>query len=82
MSDHSDDMEQYADFMIEYDYIFAEIDDYKTKHHAVLMYCEPYLDQMWTARITGILLGCDFKDVKEHLEDYKVWAEENGVYEI
>lgn len=39
--------------------------------NATLDYCEPHLDKMWAAYIIGQLLGCDFRDAKEWLADYK-----------
>ena len=36
----------------------------------VLKYCEPHTDQMWSASIVSILLGCDFRDSKATLEKY------------
>lgn len=53
--------------------------DQSLKIDEVLRYCEPHIQEMWAARISGILLGCDFKDVKTHLESYFDWAEEHGI---
>jgi len=36
-----------------------------------LNYCEPHLEQMWAARIAGILLGCDFRDTKQKLAEVR-----------
>lgn len=45
----------------------------------VIEYCEPHLEQMWAARVVGILLGCDFRDCKEHLDDFYDKCEELGL---
>ena len=44
------------------------IEDIRVKH--VVTYCYPNLDQMWAAVIVSTLLGCDFRDSKEHAEKY------------
>jgi hypothetical protein len=49
------------------------------KHKAVIEYCEPHLDQMWAARIVGILLGCDFGDAKENLKYFFEFCENEGI---
>lgn len=46
---------------------------------AVVEYCYDHLDKMWAANITGILLGCDFRDAKEHADDFFKYCEEEGV---
>lgn len=69
VSDSSDDMEFYSGFCDD------EIDDeehadFEIKRKLVIEYCYPHLEQMWAARIVGILLGCSFKDSKEHADVY------------
>jgi hypothetical protein len=76
MSDSSDDMEFYSG-MLDDDEI--DTDDLLIKINAVLKYVEPHLDQMWAARVAGILLGGDFRDAKEHIKYYWEWAEEQGI---
>jgi len=49
------------------------------KKKAVVEYCYDHLDKMWAARITGILLGCDFRDAKEHADDFFKYCEEVGI---
>jgi hypothetical protein len=46
---------------------------------AVVEYCYDHLDKMWAAKITGILLGCDFRDAKEHADEFFKYCEEEGV---
>lgn len=36
----------------------------------VLKYCEPHTDKMWAASIISKLLGCDFRDAEETLDNY------------
>lgn len=38
------------------------------KELEIFEYCLPHLDQMWAATILGIILGCDFRDVKTALD--------------
>lgn len=76
MSDSSDDMEFYSGYLDDDD---SDYDDMILKRHMVLTYCEPHLDKMWAAKIVGILLGCDFRDSKDHLEMYFHWAEQEGI---
>lgn len=56
-----------------------EILDLIVKTKAVVEYCEPNLDKMWAARVVGILLGCDFRDAKDHLEGFYNYCEEKGI---
>lgn len=65
MSDSSDDMEFYSG-MFEVD----EEADFEIKRKAAIEYCYDNLQFMWAAKIVGILLGCDFKDAKEHADIY------------
>lgn len=65
MSDTSDDMEFYSGFIDD----FSE-DDLESKIDKVLLYCRPYIDQMWAAKIVGILTDTDFRDAKETLNEY------------
>lgn len=46
---------------------------------AVIEYCYDHLDKMWAAKITGILLGCDFRDAKEHSDDFFKYCEGEGI---
>lgn len=50
--------------------------DFLTKQKAVVEYCYDHLDKMWAAKITGIVLGCDFKDAKEHADQFFKHCEE------
>lgn len=36
----------------------------------VLKYCQPYTDQMWSAKIISTILGCDFRDAKFNVDNY------------
>jgi hypothetical protein len=38
--------------------------DYIDRHREVLEYCYDHLDKMWAAKVTSILLDCDFRDAK------------------
>jgi hypothetical protein len=49
------------------------------KKKAVVEYCYDHLDKMWAANITGILLGCDFRDAKEHADEFFKYCEEEGI---
>jgi hypothetical protein len=53
--------------------------DSLTKTKAVVEYCYDHLDKMWAAKVTSILLGCDFRDAKEHADEFFKWCEEEGV---
>jgi hypothetical protein len=46
---------------------------------AVVEYCYDHLDIMWSAKIVGILLGCDFRDAKYHADEFFKYCEEEGV---
>lgn len=46
---------------------------------AVIEYCYDHLETMWAARITGILLGCDFRDAKDHADRFFEYCEEEGI---
>jgi hypothetical protein len=41
-------------------------EDYIDKNREVLEYCYDHLDSMWAAKITAILLDCDFRDAKTY----------------
>lgn len=47
-----------------------EINDFELKRKAAIEYCYEHLDKMWAARIVGIMLGCSFRDAKEHADIY------------
>lgn len=49
------------------DKVLIQRDDAYNKISQIVSYCEPHIDQMWSATIFGILLGCDFKDAKTEL---------------
>lgn len=71
----SDYMVQKADDQIEggnieRESLYAEIEDFEIKRKAVLEYCYDNLAKMWAAKVAGILLGCDFRDAKEHSDIY------------
>jgi hypothetical protein len=53
--------------------------DYLTKQKTVVEYCYDHLDKMWAAKITGILLGCDFRDAKENADEFFKYCEEEGM---
>lgn len=38
------------------------------KEKEILSYVTPYIEYMWAARIAGIILECDFRDVKTELD--------------
>lgn len=75
MSDSSDDMELYSGFIDGADEL--EYEDLYLKIKEVLDYCEPHLEQMWAAKVSSILLSCDFRDAKQHKKKYDSWYEEN-----
>lgn len=37
----------------------------------ILEYCSGRAEQMWAATIAGIILECDFRDVKQRIKEYK-----------
>lgn len=50
-------------------YTYASKDpceDYINKHKEALEYCYDHLDKMWAAKVTSILLDCDFRDAKTY----------------
>jgi hypothetical protein len=53
--------------------------DFLVKKKAVVRYCYDHLDKMWAANITGILLGCDFRDAKERADQFFKYCEEEGI---
>lgn len=57
----------------------SDNNDHLIKVKAIIEYCEPHLEQMWAARVIGILLGCDFRDVKDHIESFYEYIEEIGL---
>lgn len=59
--------------------LLSEIDDNLIKKKAVIDYCYDHLEKMWAARIVGILLGCDFRDAKEHADMFFERCEELGL---
>lgn len=63
MTDSTDDVDWYEDEANDNYY-----EDYIVKRYKVIEYCYDHLDKMWAARIVGILLGCDFRDAKEHVD--------------
>jgi hypothetical protein len=65
MSDSSDDMELMSGFCEDDD---QDYEDNLIKTKAVIEYCYKHLDQMWAAKVAGILLGCDFRDAKKHAD--------------
>lgn len=42
----------------------------KLKHKEILEVCKGHEQLMWSAKIISILLGCDFRDSKQKLEEY------------
>lgn len=50
--------------------------DQYIKTKAVIGYCYDHLDKMWAARVVGILLGCDWRDAKEHSDIFLNETEE------
>lgn len=77
MSDSSDDMEFYSGFVDGedddfYDEEFSTLNQLAPRVKEVLLYCEPHLHKMWAAKIASILLGCDFKDIEQHLAAFKL----------
>lgn len=53
-----------------YVYLIAQ-DEQKKLLDDVIKYCEPHLEQMWAARIVGIILNCDFRDCRSEIEKLK-----------
>ena len=47
------------------------LEEQNRKMRQILLYCEPYLDQMWAAVVVGILLDCDFKDAKQIVSEWR-----------
>lgn len=44
------------------------IDEKNQVLHQILQYCAPHADQMWAATIASMILGCDFREVKDAFE--------------
>jgi hypothetical protein len=65
MSDTTDDMEAYSGLIPDDE---NDHEDSKIKRHAVIEYCYDHLDKMWAAKVVSILLGCDFRNAKEHAD--------------
>ena len=42
----------------------------EVKKKEIVEYCYDSLEQMWSARIVGILLECDFRDAKQYADKY------------
>ena len=57
----------------------AEYRDSMIKTKAVIEYCQGHLDQMWAAKVAGLLLGCDFRDAKDHLEEFFDYCESENI---
>lgn len=55
------------------------IQDDLIKKKAVLDFCYGHLDKMWAAKVAGFLLGCDFRDAKEHSDLFFEKCEELGI---
>jgi hypothetical protein len=43
----------------------SELKAARKVHSEILLYCQPYLKFMWAARVSSIILDCDFKEVEE-----------------
>lgn len=57
----------------------ALIMDNLIKAKSVIDYCYEHLDKMWASRITGILLGCDFRDAKSNADEFFKYCEDKGI---
>lgn len=42
----------------------------ENKINDVLKVCKPHTDFMWSAKIISILLGCDFRDAKNQVDNF------------
>jgi len=49
----------------------------KYTDYEILLYCQPHLDKMWAAKITSIILNCDFRECKEYIKIYLEQKEPN-----
>lgn len=67
MSDTTDDMEAMSGMIQDED---DEFEDFEIKRRAVIECCYDHIDKMLAARVVSILLGCDFRDAKEHADIY------------
>jgi hypothetical protein len=56
-----------------------QFDDNLIKIKAVVDYCYNHLDKMWAARVVAILMGCDFRDSKNHADVFFEKMEELGL---
>lgn len=41
----------------------------REKLEAIMRYLKPHLRQMWAARIAGIIMDCDFRDVQAKMRE-------------
>lgn len=57
----------------------SDLHDKLIKTKAVIEYCYDHLDTMWAAKITGMLLGCDFRDAKEHADIFFEFCDKEGL---
>lgn len=53
--------------------------DMLLKQKAVVEYCYDYLQYGWAAQVTGIILGCDLRDSKEHADRFLAKCKEIGL---
>lgn len=48
----------------------STIESLTKKQTEILEYCRPHTDQMCAAVIIATILGCDFRDAKQKVEEY------------
>lgn len=65
MKDESIDTERLNARIKNQGYFIAE---YQLKQIEILNYCAPHMDEMWAAKVSSIILGCDFRDAKAALQ--------------
>lgn len=49
---------------------YRQLTEFREQQTHILEYCRPHTDQMWAAKIVSIILGCDFRDAKQKVEEY------------
>jgi len=62
----------YADGLEKYNLILREeVKKLLSNQNEILKICKGHEDLMWSAKIIGIILECDFRDAKQKIEDLK-----------
>jgi len=46
---------------------YSAYKELKAKLDQILEYCKPHAEQMWAARVAGIILDCEYRDVQSEI---------------